>query len=116
VTDCIFCRIVQGVEPANVVVRWSDAIAIVPRNPVTRGHVLVIPKQHVQDYLDDPAVSAMVTARAAEIAPHPSNLITSAGALASQTVYHLHAHVVPRREGDGLPLPWTPQHAGRSPS
>lgn len=45
--------------------------------------------------------------RAAEIAPHPSNLITSAGAEATQSVFHLHVHIVPRGENDGLALPWT---------
>lgn len=104
--DCVFCRIVAGSEPATVVRRWSDAIAIVPLNPVVAGHVLVIPIRHVQDYLEDPAVTGMVAARASEIAPHPSNLITSAGAEATQSVYHLHVHVVPRRENDGLALPW----------
>lgn len=108
-TDCVFCRIIAGSEPVTVVHRWPDAIAIVPRNPVTPGHVLVIPARHVQDYLEDPAVTGAVAERAAEIALHPSNLITSAGSVATQTVYHLHVHIVPRSEGDGLPLPWTPQ-------
>lgn len=106
---CIFCEIVAGRAPAKVVGRWAEAIVIVPLNPVTEGHLLVIPTQHVMDARIEPITTGMVMARAASLAPHPCNLITSVGAEATQTVFHLHVHIVPRREGDGLPLPWTPQ-------
>jgi histidine triad (HIT) family protein len=49
---------------------------------------------------------------AAELATPPCNIITSAGSDATQTVFHLHLHVVPRRAGDGLALPWTGDHRG----
>ncbi|AEY85311.1 hypothetical protein SHJG_p1121 (plasmid) [Streptomyces hygroscopicus subsp. jinggangensis 5008] len=80
------------------------------------GHVFVLPRVHVEDAGTDPEVTAAVMRRAAELmAEHPAaNLITSKGAAATQTVYHLHVHVVPRQEGDGLPLPWTPQHTARA--
>ncbi len=54
--------------------------------------------------------------RAAELmAGHPTvNLITSKGEAATQSVFHLHVHIVPRQEGDRLPLPWTPQHTARA--
>lgn len=104
--DCVFCRIVTGREPASVVAEWPDAVAIVPLSPVTPGHVLVIPRAHVADFRDDPDVTALTARRASEIAPHPSNLITSAGREATQSVFHLHLHIVPRAEGDGLALPW----------
>ena len=104
--DCVFCAIVAYEAPALVLYRWPEALAIVPLEPVTFGHVIVLPKVHVADYTSDPAVSAQVMARAAQVAPYPSNLITSAGAVATQTVQHLHLHVVPRRGGDGLGLPW----------
>lgn len=112
---CTFCGIAVGREPATVLAQWDDAIAIRPRRPVAPGHILVIPRQHVTDVGVDPAVSAATMAHAAELAANlPSaNIITSKGALATQSVYHLHLHVVPRHEGDGLPLPWTPQHAER---
>jgi histidine triad (HIT) family protein len=105
--DCVFCRIVAEVEPARFIRRWTDAIAIVPLNPVTDGHLLVIPHQHVVDATDAPYVAANTMLRAASIASPPCNLITSAGTEATQTVRHLHIHVVPRRDGDGLALPWT---------
>lgn len=110
--SCVFCRIIAGREPATVLRRWDDAIAIVPLSPVADGHVLIIPAVHVADYTEDPDVTAVVARRAAEIAPYPSNLITSAGREATQSVGHLHAHVVPRHYNDGLALPW---YSGRHP-
>jgi histidine triad (HIT) family protein len=104
---CVFCEIVNGRAPATVVRRWSDAVAIVPLNPVVAGHTLIIPTTHVRDAWSNPAVSAATMSRAAELAFPPCNIITSVGAEATQTVMHLHIHVVPRRSGDGLRLPWS---------
>jgi histidine triad (HIT) family protein len=75
---------------------------------VTPGHVLVIPKRHVGDYTTDPVTSGTTMQRAAELAAAPSNLITSAGREATQSVGHLHLHIVPRPNGpnDRLALPW----------
>jgi len=110
---CVFCEIIAGRSPAKMVYAWLDAIAFEPLNPVAPGHVLVVPRIHVQDALVDPVVTAVTFHRAAELAArhHPCNLIASAGEAATQTVFHLHAHIVPREHGDGLPLPWTPQQA-----
>jgi histidine triad (HIT) family protein len=111
-TKCIFCRIVAGKSPASIVADWPDALAVVPLGPVTDGHVLVIPKDHVDDFTSAPGITAMVCARAAEFAARHGgdmNMITSKGATATQTDFHLHVHLVPREAGDGLPLPWTPQ-------
>ena len=106
-TRCTFCEIVAGRAPATVLRETRDALVIVPLNPVTDGHVLVIPRWHVVDALEDPRITAEVMHTAAEVATRPCNIITSAGAVATQTVFHLHVHVVPRRENDGLALPWT---------
>ncbi|WP_433476284.1 HIT family protein [Spirillospora sp. CA-142024] len=113
--DCVFCEIIAGRAPASVVGRWPEAIAILPRHPVTPGHVLVVPRVHVTDVGTDPAVSAQAMAAAAQLAGRlpAANVITSRGAAATQTVFHLHLHVVPRQDGDDLPLPWTPQRATR---
>ncbi|MFC7387176.1 HIT family protein [Sphaerisporangium rhizosphaerae] len=115
---CVFCDIVAGRAPATVLRTWPDTIAISPRHPVAPGHLLVIPHPHVIDVGQDPEVSATTMARAAELAAGlpACNVITSRGKAASQSVFHLHLHVVPRADGDGLPLPWTPQHAARATS
>lgn len=108
--SCVFCRIVDNETPAQIVWEWDDAIAIVPLGPVVDGHILVIPKDHVADFAEDPAVTAATMGRASELATRlglgACNVITSRGREATQSVFHLHLHVVPRAAGDGLALPW----------
>lgn len=110
---CIFCEIVEGRSPADVVLNTPDVLGIIPLNPVTPGHVIFIPKVHVTDAVDDPAVTAY-TMKAASLygkdkaSSDSMNFITSVGEEATQSVYHLHIHLVPRRRYDLLPLPWTP--------
>jgi histidine triad (HIT) family protein len=109
-SGCAFCAIVAGRAPAAVVRRWDTVLAIRPRRGgVAPGHLLVIPHVHVADVGTCPATSAEVFAAAAELAGElpACNVITSRGRAASQTVEHLHAHVVPRNPFDGLALPWT---------
>lgn len=105
---CAFCRIINGHEAATLVRGWSDAVAFVPLDPVTSGHVLVVPRTHVDDATASPEVTAAVFGRAAELAGRYEavNLLTSVGRAATQSVFHLHVHVIPRRAGDGLMLPW----------
>jgi diadenosine tetraphosphate (Ap4A) HIT family hydrolase len=113
---CVFCQIVAGTAPATVVREWDDALAIKPRGGVNAGHTLVIPRRHVDNAVVDPAVTALTMARAAELGADLGcdlNVITSVGEQATQTVFHLHIHLVPRTAGDNLPLPWTPQQTGR---
>lgn len=104
---CPFC------DKANLVDwRTQDPTTyrLTPLNPVTPGHLLVVPFDHVPDALANPRVTGEVFRSAAELAARLGgdwNLITSVGAAATQTVKHLHVHLVPRREGDGLSLPWT---------
>ncbi|MFD6400720.1 HIT family protein [Nocardia sp. NPDC060249] len=108
---CPFCEILEHGAPATIVAEWREAIAITPLNPVTDAHILVIPRKHVDDATVDPILTGIVMKYAAEVADavSPANIITSIGAEATQTVFHLHVHVVPRRHGDGLHLPWTGQ-------
>jgi histidine triad (HIT) family protein len=112
VDDCPFCARIAAGE-----FDYSDrtAVAFEPLNPVTEGHLLVVPRKHVSDAGADPVTAGQAMEFAAMIAGPLEfsdwhyNLITSAGSAATQTVRHLHIHLVPRREGDGLSLPWTGQ-------
>lgn len=118
--QCPFCRIADEADPAvQVIDRRDDTVAVVPRDPATGrtggvapGHWLVIPRVHVPDALAVPEVTAQVMHHAADLAreqgPAAVNLVASVGAAATATVDHLHAHLVPREMGDGLPLPWDP--------
>lgn len=110
-SDCPFCKRIAAGE-----YEISDrfAVAFEPLSPVTRGHLLVVPREHVGDAGSSPLAASRTMALAAEIAgplgwADSYNIITSSGAPATQTVRHLHLHIVPRREGDGLALPWTGQ-------
>lgn len=114
--ECVFCRIVAGTEPARMVAVWPEAVAFHPLEPVTPGHVLVVPTTHVSDFMENANVSADAMRFAAVVAnslnPRRAwNLITSKGHEATQSVYHLHLHLVPRTTNDGLALPW---YSGRS--
>lgn len=125
-SDCPFCEIVAGRAPAQFVADGFQSIAIVPLGPVTPGHFLVIPRTHVADAYEDPAVTSATMRDAADWARRMSdgdprfesvNLITSVGRPATQSVFHLHIHVVPRRVDDGLALPWySGKRSGRSGS
>lgn len=107
-TGCVFCGIAAGTEPAQIVREWPDAIAFVPLNPVVDGHTLVIPRKHVRDAVESQTITALTMARAAELAAEhsASNILTNVGKAATQSVFHLHVHVVPRSVGDELMLPW----------
>jgi histidine triad (HIT) family protein len=112
---CPFCEISAGRAQAEVVLEWDNVLAIVPLNPVTPGHVLVMPRTHVEDFTTDPLVSVATMWAASRLAKDmgPVNLITSKGREATQSVFHLHLHLVPRRENDGLALPWYSGRSGR---
>jgi histidine triad (HIT) family protein len=116
--NCVFCDIIADRSPASYVASTPDTIAIIPLNPVIggEGHVLVIPRAHVADFMENATVTATTMRDAAELARELRNtlggdwnLITSAGADATQTVFHLHVHLVRRVAGDDLALPWTGQ-------
>lgn len=119
--NCIFCEILYGTAPAEIVYDGISTLGIVPLNPVTEGHVIFIPRKHVRDASSEPAVTASVMEDASQYIQHLKyrdgkdstdfNLITSIGPIATQSVFHLHIHVVPRRVNDGLALPW---HSGKS--
>src|SRR5690606_2708102 len=109
---CPLCDILAGNAPGELVAQSPEALALVPLNPVPPGHVLIVPRVHVPDFTTNPDVSAATMAAAAEYATSANtdlNLITSRGPAATQTVHHLHLHLVPRHHGDALPLPWDPR-------
>ena len=114
-TICVFCQIIaNGLR--EYVAEWNDAVAFVPLGPVVEGHVLVVPRQHVENATVDPEITAATMRRVAELAEQPCNIITSAGAEATQSVFHLHVHIVPREVGDGLLLPWSGKSRSDKPN
>ena len=115
--DCIFCKIVAGDLPGTKVHEDDRTVAFMDINPATRGHLLVVQRNHAKDLLeveddDLAAVSATAKRLAARIKERLGadgvNLLNSCGAAAWQTVYHFHIHVIPRYDDDPLRLPWVP--------
>jgi histidine triad (HIT) family protein len=116
--DCIFCKIVAGEMPANIVDEDERTIAFTDIAPATRGHSLVIPRTHAADLLaiasEDLEATVLaakrLAARAVErLGADGVNLLNACGPAAWQTVFHFHIHVIPRYSGDPLRLPWTPE-------
>ena len=102
---CPFCE-----YDGPVLYGEKGAFVFEPLNPVVQGHVLAAPRKHVPSADALPFVTGNVFAVAViyarQVGLDSYNLISSVGEPATQSVFHLHVHVVPRREGDGLRLPW----------
>ncbi|OMB96055.1 HIT family hydrolase [Mycobacterium sp. NS-7484] len=110
--SCVFCAIVAGEAPAIRIYEDDDHLGILDIRPFTRGHTLVIPKQHMVDLTDTPgdivAAMARIGARIARAARQSglhadgNNIVINDGKAAFQSVFHIHLHVVPRQAGDKL--------------
>ena len=106
---CPFCAIVAGTAAADVVLTDDVAVAFLDRTPVFKGHVLVVPRRHVVPLPDVPAdLLAPLFERVQRIATALPRALDADGTfvainnVVSQSVAHLHVHVVPRRRKDGL--------------
>jgi histidine triad (HIT) family protein len=120
--DCIFCAIARGEGPAEVVQEDDATVAFMDINPWTRGHALVIPRNHSRNLYDveddDLAATSAAAARLARrmrdvLECDGINLINSCEPAAWQTVFHFHMHVIPRYDDDPLQLPTRPQEADK---
>ena len=110
--ECVFCKKIKS-ELLNHV--YPRVVEFEPLNPVTKGHRLFVPVEHVTDMADNLSVTARVFREASKYVREigvDANLITSKGKSATQSVFHLHVHVIPRSDNDGLVLPWTNQGKG----
>ena len=108
-SSCVFCSILRGEIPASFVLRGKEVCAFLDARPVFKGHVLVVPADHVDDFhllpaaLVEPFWSAVQrVSRAVEAGLQAQGTFIGLNNKISQSVPHLHAHVVPRRKGDGL--------------
>lgn len=106
---CVFCDVVTGRTAAHVVGRWPGVLAFLDLRPVFKGHVLVVPEQHVETLTDLPGPlvqpvfgAVQEVAGAVRTALGAQGSFVAANDTVSQSVPHLHVHVVPRTKGDGL--------------
>jgi histidine triad (HIT) family protein len=107
--DCVFCAVIRGAAPADVVLDDDVAVAFLDRSPVFKGHTLVVPRDHVVTLPDlDAALVGPLFERVRRIAAAMPAALDADGTfvainnVVSQSVAHLHVHVVPRRRKDGL--------------
>jgi histidine triad (HIT) family protein len=116
--DCLFCGIVEGSIPSQTIDSDEHTVAFMDIAPATPGHALVVPRRHSSDLLEIEQEDLNATVLAAQrlarrmkqvLEADGVNLLNSCGAVAWQTVFHFHIHVVPRYEDDPLKLPWIPE-------
>jgi histidine triad (HIT) family protein len=116
--DCLFCGIISGDVPGQIVDSDEQTVAFMDIAPATAGHALVVPRKHSADLMEIEAEDLSATMLAAQrlarrmkdsLKADGINLINACGAAAWQTVFHFHVHVVPRYEDDPLKLPWVPK-------
>lgn len=107
---CIFCQIIAGQRPAEIIYRTPSAVAFLDAFPAARGHTLVVPRQHAPDILqlDEGAAGALfgtllevMERLSATLQPAGFNVGWNHGAAAGQHVFHLHVHVLPRFNAGG---------------
>ena len=108
-SDCLFCQIVAGAVPARIVLAEDDFVAFLDARPVFKGHALLVPREHVVTLPDLPApLRDPFLERAQRLATAMIEGLGAQGSFVamnntvSQSVPHLHCHVVPRTKGDGL--------------
>ena len=107
--DCLFCRIVSGEVPATLVYADKNAVAFLDHRPLFPGHTLLVPRDHVETLVDLPPEliepffkAAQSLAQAVETAMQAEGTFVAMNNRVSQSVPHLHVHIVPRRKKDGL--------------
>lgn len=111
---CIFCEIVQGAGEASICYEDARAIAFMDIQPVSTGHVLIVPREHYESLNDVPQDLALhlfdVALRLSPVirglgGSDDINIIVNSGEAAGQNVFHYHVHLIPRHEGDGFDVP-----------
>lgn len=115
--DCIFCKLANGEIPANTLYEDDLFRVILDQAPATRGHALLIPKQHAENIYDIDDETAgrifivakkMATRMTERLGCEGFNILQNNGTLAGQTVFHFHMHLIPRYSDDGQKLNWEP--------
>jgi histidine triad (HIT) family protein len=115
--NCIFCKVVAGEIPGEQIDSDERTITVLDINPATRGHAVVIIREHAADLFeidDENLLASMQAARRvaerlrATLQPAGFNILHNIGRAAWQSIFHFHVHVIPRYEDDPLQLPWVP--------
>lgn len=115
--NCIFCRIANGEIPSATLYEDEDFRVILDLGPASKGHALILPKTHaanLYELSDELVGKAMILAKkmagkmTEALKCDGFNIVQNNGEAAGQTVFHFHMHLIPRYQGDGVGLTWTP--------
>ncbi len=115
--DCIFCKLANGVIPTNTIYEDDSFRVILDLGPATKGHALILPKNHFANIYEIPEdVAGDVMKLAKKMATHMTeklncdgfNLVQNNGEAAGQTVFHFHYHLIPRYKDDNQHILWEP--------
>lgn len=115
--NCIFCKIANGEIPSKTLYEDESYRVILDLGPATKGHALILPKDHYANLFELPEESAAGVMKLAKklgaqmkenLKADGFNLVQNNGECAGQTVFHFHLHLIPRYEGDGQKIGWKP--------
>ena len=115
--DCIFCKLANGVFPTNSIYEDDKFNVILDLGPATKGHALILPKEHADNLYelpDETAAAAMILAKKLaknmvnKLGADGLNVVQNNGEAAGQTVMHYHLHLIPRYKNDGQHILWDP--------
>lgn len=115
--NCIFCKLANGDIPTNSIYEDDDFKVILDASPATKGHALILPKQHYANIFEiEDETLAKAAKLAKRIMTHEKdvlgcegyNLVQNNGEVAGQTVFHFHMHLIPRYNGDTVGITWKP--------
>ncbi len=116
-SNCIFCKLANGEIPTNSIYEDERFNVILDNGPATKGHCLILPKDHYANLFELPEETAMEAMKLAKklskslmekLSADGLNLVQNNGAAAGQTVNHFHLHIIPRYENDGQHILWKP--------
>lgn len=115
--NCIFCKLANGIIPTNSIYEDDDFKVILDMGPATKGHALILPKNHYKNIYELPEdVTADAFKLAGKMAKNMTdklnadgfNIVQNNNEVAGQTVFHFHIHLIPRYNGDGQNINWKP--------
>ena len=119
-TNCIFCKIANGEIPSKTLYEDDKFRVILDLGPASKGHALILPKEHYADLYELPEETAgevmklakkMAAQMMQRLGCEGFNVVQNNGELAGQTVFHFHMHLIPRYRDDGQKIGWKPQEA-----
>ena len=115
--NCIFCKLANGIIPTNSIYEDDDFNVILDAGPATKGHALIIPKEHYKNIYELPDKTAADAFKLAKklaikmtdkLGADGFNIVQNNNEVAGQSVFHFHMHLIPRYEGDGQHILWKP--------